>query len=183
MTFRGFIALDIEPNDDIRRFIEGLKKTGAPLKMVDKDKLHITMKFLGDTEEDKVKDISEVVRNVLEEKEPFTIDLKGAGAFPHLGYMKVVWVGTTEEPKLQNTAHRIEEELVPLGFSREDKGFSPHITVARVKGGKNKDRLKRTIENYEEFYFKTQKVTKLKLKKSTLTKKGPIYETLEEYYL
>ncbi|MFO7792645.1 MAG: RNA 2',3'-cyclic phosphodiesterase [Candidatus Saliniplasma sp.] len=183
MTYRGFIALDIEPNDEIRKFMEGLKKTGAPLKMVDSNKLHITMKFLGDTEEDDTQNISEIVRRVLDNKEPFTIDLKGVGAFPHLGYMKVVWIGSEEEPKLENTAHRIEEELVPLGFSREEKGFSPHITVARVKGGKNKERLKKTIKNYEDYYFKTQKVTKLKLKKSTLTKKGPIYETLEEYYL
>ncbi|MFW5903860.1 MAG: RNA 2',3'-cyclic phosphodiesterase [Candidatus Saliniplasma sp.] len=183
MTFRGFIALDIEPNDGIRKFMEGLEKTGAPLKMVNPNNIHITMKFLGDTEEDKVREISEVVRRVLAEREPFTIELKGAGAFPHLGYMKVVWIGTEEEPKLKNTAHRIEEELVPVGFPRDDKGFSPHITVARVKGGKNKERLSDTIKNYEDFHFKTEKVTKLKLMKSTLTKKGPIYETLEEYYL
>jgi len=183
MTFRGFIALDIEPNDEIRKFMEGLEKTGAPLKMVNPNDIHITIKFLGDTEEDKVQDISEVVRRVLEEKEPFTIDLEGVGAFPHLGYMKVVWIGTKEEPRLQKVAHRVEEELVPVGFPRDDKGFSPHVTVARVKGGKNKDRLKDTIKNYEGFFFKTHKVTKLKLMKSTLTKKGPIYETLEEYYL
>ena len=175
--------MDIDVNDEIRKFREGLEKTGAPLKMVDLDKVHITVKFLGDTEEDQVDDIADAVRRVLDGREAFTLDLKGAGAFPHLGYMKVVWVGTEEEPKLNEIAHRVEEELVPIGFSRDDRGFSPHITVARVKGGKNKDRLKRVIENYEDYYFGTQKVTKLKLKKSILKDEGPEYQTLEEIYL
>lgn len=182
MTFRGFISLDIDVNDEIRKFHEALDKTGAPLKMVNTDQIHITMKFLGDTEEDQIDEIGDVVRRVIDDREPFTFDVKGAGAFPHLGYMKVVWVGTEDEPRLNEVAHRIEEELVPLGFERDEKEFSPHVTVARVKGGKNKDRLKRTIENYEDYYFKTQKVTKMKLKKSTLQEGGPDYETLEEYY-
>lgn len=180
MTFRGFISLDIDSNSEIRKFREGLEKTGAPLKMVDLDKIHITVKFLGDTEEEKIDKISNVVKKVLENREPFTIDIKGAGAFPHLDYMKVVWIGIEDEPKLNEMAHRVEEELVPHGFPRDDKGFSPHITVARVKGGKNKDRLRRVIENYEDYYFGSQEVTKLKLKKSILSKGGPEYHTLKE---
>ncbi len=183
MTFRGFISVDIEPTKKIEKFMGELERTGAPLKMVDQDKIHITIKFLGDTEEDRIKEISDIVRRVLKEHEPFELNIKGVGAFPHLDYMKVVWIGVEECPELQKIAHRIEEELVPLGFSRNDRSFSPHITVARVKGGKNKKELAHLLRDKRDFRFHSQKVTKLKLKESVLKKSGPEYKTLEEYFL
>ena len=164
--------------------MEDLESTGAPLNMVSPEQIHITVKFLGDTEEDKIDDIFDKVNFALKEFEPFEIDVKGTGAFPHLGYMKVVWMGT-EDPTgtLKNIAHRVEEELVPLGFEREDREFSPHITVARVKGGKNKNQLRETIESYEDTHFTSLRVNRLKLKKSILKKSGAEYTTLKEMYL
>lgn len=183
MTFRGFISVDIDANEEIKKFMDELEQTRAPLKMVDRDKIHITVKFLGDTEREKVNDIAETVRDVLSGYERFALNLKGVGAFPHLDYMKVVWVGVENEEEITEIAHEVEEEMVPLGFSRMDKGFSPHITVARVKGGKNKGKLQSVLRQYQEYYFGPQKVTKLKLKESVLKKKGPEYKTLEEMYL
>ncbi len=183
MTFRGFLALDIDVTSDIERFMDEVESTRAPLKMVDKDKVHITMKFLGDTEEDQVGEISEIIRGILKSYEPFKIHRKGVGAFPHLDYMKVVWIGMEKEQKLEDIAHEIEETLVPLGFPRSERSFSPHITVARVKGGKNKNRLKGVLQDHENDSFGSQRVTKLELKKSVLQKTGPIYETIEEFYL
>ncbi len=183
MTFRGFISVDIEPTEEIKKYIGELERTGAPLKMVDPDKIHITVKFLGDTEEDQIKAISDTVRRVLKDHEPFDLNIKGAGAFPHLDYMKVVWVGVEDCPGLHKIAHQVEEELVPLGFSRMDRSFSPHITVARVKGGKNKEQLASVIRDYRDLSFRTQRITKLKLKESILKKSGPKYNTLEEYFL
>ncbi len=195
MTFRGFISIDVEPTDKMLKFIDEVERTGAPLNMVDPSQLHMTVKFLGDTEEDLVEEIVEKTEFALEPYDPFKIDLKGTGAFPHLGFMKVVWIGSevsSEETQtskneefslLSDIAHRIEEELVPLGFERDDREFSPHFTVARVKGGKNKERLKSTIEEYEDEDFATWEVEKLTLKKSVLKKSGPEYHTLEEITL
>lgn len=183
MTFRGFISVDIEANDEIRKFMEELERTRAPLKMVDRDKIHITVKFLGDTERDKVTDIAEKVRDILTGSESFVLNVKGVGAFPHMDYMKVVWIGIENEEEITEIAHEVEEEMVPLGFSRMDKGFSPHVTVARVKGGKNKDKLQSVLRQYQGYDFGKQKVTKLKLKESILKKSGPKYKTLEEMYL
>lgn len=183
MTFRGFISIDIEATDEIRRFMDDIEKTRAALKMVDPEKIHITVKFLGDTEEDMIDEIGEKMNGLLSSHEPFRLNLKGAGAFPHLNYMKVVWVGTEDKPVLEDIAHEVEEELVPLRFSRMEKGFSPHITVARVKGGKNKNRLKAAIQDYEGYEFGEQEVSELKLKKSVLKDSGPVYTTIEEYPL
>jgi len=192
MTFRGFISIDVEPTEKMHEFMDELERTGAPLNMVDPSQLHMTVKFLGDTEEDMVDEIVEKTDFAIESYEPFEIDLKGTGAFPHLGFMKVVWIGSEVSPEesqtsqseefdlLSDIAHRVEEELVPLGFDRDDREFSPHITVARVKGGKNKEKLKNTIEKYEDEDFTTWKVEQLTLKKSILKKTGPEYHTVEE---
>ncbi len=195
MTFRGFISIDVEPTEKMLEFIDELERTGAPLNMVDPNQLHMTVKFLGDTEEDIVDEIVDKTGFALEPYDPFKIDLKGTGAFPHLGFMKVVWIGSevsSEETQtseneefdlLSDIAHRVEEELVPLGFERDDREFSPHITVARVKGGKNKEKLKSTIEKYEEEDFTTWSVDRLTLKKSILKETGPEYHTVEEIHL
>jgi len=192
MTFRGFISIDVEPNDMMLEFIDEVERTGAPLNMVDPSQLHMTVKFLGDTEEDLIDEIVEKTEFALEHYDPFKIDMIGTGAFPHLGFMKVVWIGSevsSEETQnsdeedislLADIAHRVEEELIPLGFERDDRDFSPHFTVARVKGGKNKERLKRVVEKYEDEHFATLNVEKLTLKKSILKKDGPEYHTLEE---
>lgn len=195
MTFRGFISIDVKPNEKMHEFIDEIERTGAPLNMVDPSQLHITVKFLGDTEESQIDDIVEKTEFAVEPYDPFKIDLKGTGAFPHLGFMKVVWIGSEMSSKeeqdsknedfslMEDIAHRVEEELVPLGFERDDREFSPHITVARVKGGKNKEQLKSVIEKYQEDPFATWKVEKLTLKKSILKKTGPEYHTLEEIHL
>lgn len=183
MTFRGFISVDIEATTDIRAFINDVSETGASLNMVDPEKIHITVKFLGDTDEEIIGDINKKVRTVVSDHTPFNLKLEGAGAFPKLDYMKVIWIGVEESAELSNIAHRIEEELVPLGFTREKRSFSPHLTIARVKGGRNKNRLKAVLDDYADYGFGVEKVTKLKLKKSVLKGEGPEYTTLEEYYL
>ncbi len=183
MTFRGFIAVDIEASEDVKNFKEDLEKTGAVLKMVDLDKMHITLKFLGDTEEEKVPDISETIRKVIEDHEPFQLRIKDTGAFPDLGYIKVIWMGIENEKTITDIAHAIEEELVPVGFSRMERGFSPHITVARMKSAKNKEKVASTIRDYQGRLFNVQDVEKIELKKSVLKRSGPEYTTLEEYYL
>ncbi len=194
MTFRGFISIDVEPTDKVHEFIDELERTRAPLNMVDPNQLHITVKFLGDTEEEQVDQIVEKTEFALEDFDPFSLKVSSTGAFPHLGYMKVVWMdseaapdaphaGVTEDediPFLTDMAHRVEEELVPLGFERDDREFSPHVTVARVKGGKNKERLRDVIEKYDGEQFAVFEVTELKLKKSILKKSGPEYHTLEK---
>jgi len=192
MTFRGFISIDVEATDNIHEFMDELERTRAPLNMVDPNQLHMTVKFLGDTEEDQIDKIVENVEFAIEHFDPFKLELSGTGAFPHLGFMKVIWIDSevpSDEPQvveeddisfLGDLAHRVEEELVPLGFERDDREFSPHITVARVKGGKNKERLRDVIEKYDDEHFTSFEVDKLTLKKSVLKKQGPEYHTLEE---
>jgi len=178
--FRGFIAIDMESNKKLIEFENEIKKTGADLKLVDPENIHITLKFLGDTEETLISEIEKIMNNAVKETKPFNIQLKGTGVFPNQNYIKVVWVGIEHGDPIASIANEIDEKLSKLGFKKEERAFSPHLTIARVKTSRNKDKLLQTIEKYRDVEFSDIKVDLIKLKKSDLTPKGPIYTTIKE---
>jgi len=178
--FRGFIAIDIESNKKLVEFENEIKKTGADLKLVETKNIHATLKFLGDTEETIVDEIEKIITNAVKEIKSFNIQLKGTGVFPNQNYIKVIWVGIEHVEPIAVIANDLDEKLSKLGFKREERKFSPHLTIARVKTSRNKDKLLQTIEKYRDMEFTDMKVDSIKLKKSDLTPKGPIYTTLRE---
>jgi len=179
-TFRGFIAIDIKTTPQITTFEKEITKTGADVKLVEPENIHITVKFLGDTDENHIDAIEKSMKESVLVIKPFPITLKGTGVFPNQNYMKVLWIGITDEGNIETIARAIDEKLEPLGFKKENRGFSPHLTVGRVKTARNKDQLLKVIENYKAVEFTIQKVQSITLKKSDLTPKGPIYTTLRE---
>ena len=177
--FRAFIAIEIEPSPELRGFSSAIHNTEGQLKMVDLDNLHITLKFLGDTREDIIPEIKNIIANSVEGREPFVVKLAGAGAFPNLGKISVIWAGMEGTDELASIAGYIDEKMAALGFRREKRKFSPHITLARVRGGRNKEKLVDVIEQYKNAEFGTLAVDKIILKKSVLTPSGPIYSDVE----
>lgn len=175
MAFRGFIAVDIEASDSLREFWQELRNTGAQLKLVDLDKLHLTLKFLGETREDLVPEIEAAMRRACEGISPFEATLKSVGAFPSLTRINVVWVGMQDQGQLGSMALEINKDLSNIGFEGEGREFLAHITVARVKGGRNKDKLRSLIERRCADSFGVRIITQLKLKKSELSPEGPHY--------
>jgi len=178
--FRGFIAIDIEPFTKIVDFVNEIKKSGASVKIVELKNIHITLKFLGNTDEDLIEKIENIIKDSLENIEPFEIELKGAGVFPNMNYMKVIWIGIEPVDLLGSIAKRIDEQLSKLGFEKEKRKFSAHLTIARIKSAKNKEKLKQILEKYQEVNFGKINIESIKLKKSDLTPKGPIYTTLKD---
>jgi len=181
--FRAFIAVEVSSSSELEEFSRAVKGTDAPLKMVNLDIIHVTMKFLGDTDEDLIPQIEEVMKNAVEGIEPFTVTIKGTGAFPNLNRLSVIWAGMENAEALGVIASRIDKDLEPLGFKPERKKFSPHVTIARVKGGRNKDRLVEVIQNYQDKEFAKVEINRVILKKSVLTTQGPIYSDLVEVNL
>jgi 2'-5' RNA ligase len=178
--FRGFIAIDIETNQKIIELFNKIGQTGANLKIVEPQNIHITLKFLGDTDEKLIEEIEQIIEKSVKENNPFEIKLTGTGVFPNPGYIKVVWIGIEENGIIGEIAGRIDEQTHKLGFERDKRRFSPHLTIARVKSAKNKDRLIQVLNQYSDTEFIKFKVESIKLKKSELTPKGPIYTTLKE---
>jgi 2'-5' RNA ligase len=179
-TFRGFIAIDITATPQMITFEKEIVKTGADVKLVEPENIHITVKFLGDTNENHIDAIEQSMKEAVSEIKPFPISLKGTGVFPNQNYIKVIWIGIKDEGNIQNIARAIDTTLAPLGFKKETRGFSPHLTIGRVKTARNKDQLLKVIGNYTEMEFTVQTVHALLLKKSDLTPKGPIYINLRE---
>jgi 2'-5' RNA ligase len=182
-SIRSFIAFDLE-SEAVRKKLGSvqnlLAQTGADLKLVEPQNIHITIRFLGDitpATDEKIFDEMQKVQFT-----PFNVQIKGLGAFPDLRYPRVVWAGITEgADQLKTVFNQLESRLRSLGFTPDPKGFSPHLTIARVKSGRNKAQLSSFIAKNANYNFGNIKAECLRLKKSDLTPRGPIYSTLKEY--
>lgn len=180
---RVFIAVDIEDPillSALERVKDALVATGAPMKPVETHNLHITLRFIGEVPRGLV---DEIVRSVLSKVEflRFEVEFKGLGAFPSTLRPRVVWVGVSEgADQLARIHEAIEKGLRRLGIRPEREKFVPHVTLARIKGSRNLSAIVKLIQEYEDYVFGRMVVDKVRLKKSTLTPRGPIYETLWE---
>jgi 2'-5' RNA ligase len=179
---RSFIAFDIDDKEIMNKLSEvqeKLVKTGANLKLVKPENIHITMRFLGNIQPAMVDKIHNEMKQIV--FTPFEAQIQGIGAFPTLKYARVVWAGIKKgAEKLEDIFNQLEPRLQKLGFAPDKKGFSPHITIARVRTGRNKAELVHCINELTNYEFGVLHVNCLKLKKSVLTPKGPIYSTLKE---
>ena len=181
-TIRSFIAFDIDNELVVRRLseVQGmLVNAGADLKLVKPQNIHVTMRFLGNISLSMVDLIHEEMKQI--SFAPFDIELRGLGAFPSLRYARVVWAGILKGvDELVNIFDQLEPRLRRLGFKPDRKGFSPHLTIARVRTGRHKAELIRCVEDLADYEFGVINADWLRLKKSVLTPKGPIYTTLRE---
>ncbi|MBX5329255.1 MAG: RNA 2',3'-cyclic phosphodiesterase [Candidatus Bathyarchaeota archaeon] len=181
-AIRSFIAFDMDSEQVLKRITDIqslLTKTGADLKLVEPKNIHITVRFLGNITQPMVDKIFEEMKKV--QFVPFNIKIRGTGAFPNLRYPRVLWAGITEGvDQLRNIFNQLEPRLRSLGFTPDPKGFSPHLTIARVKSGRNKAELAKFLNENANYEFGIVLAECLRLKKSDLTPKGPIYSTLKE---
>lgn len=181
--FRGFISADIGAISEIVLFENSLEKTGADLKLVEPENVHLTLKFLGETNEEKIDEICNVMEDSVRDVKKFKLILKSAGAFPNLNYPRVIWLGMENPESLIKIANHLEDNLQHLGFRKERRAFSPHVTVARVKTGRNKNQLAEILIKNREKDFSAVDIGCIRLKKSILSSKGPEYYTLKEISL
>jgi 2'-5' RNA ligase len=180
MTFRSFISIDVEPSDTMKRFHQALIETNAQTKLVDLENTHLTLKFLGNTSEEHVPEITRLMDESVQGVEPFSIHFKGTGAFPSMNHIKVVWIGVRNIDDMKAISDFLNTELTILGYKREKRKFSPHLTLGRVKGGRNKEKLAHAILSWRNEDFGEMDVTSIRLKKSVLSPKGPTYSTVHE---
>ena len=176
------MAVDLDEPTIRERIVSaqrGLEETHALLKLVDPDIMHLTLRFLGEihqTTVDRVKEAMDAARF-----SRFDVEFSGLGAFPNLNRINVIWVGITQgQEQLNEIFHQLEPKLRQIGLPPDDKGFSPHLTIARVRSGANKAALADYVSSMQQQGFGRMQVKAVRLKKSTLTPKGPIYTTIHE---
>ena len=180
---RSFIAFDLENDSVLNRIATAQKmlfQTNADLKLVEPKNIHITIRFLGPINPDIVEKIHSAMTTI--KFAPFNVQLQGFGVFPTINYPRVVWAGITMgAEELRSIFEQLEPKIHDLGFPPDPNGFSPHLTIARVRSGANKQRLVDLVQRQENYDFGVIRAECLKLKRSQLSPKGPTYTTLKEY--
>src|SRR6267378_1292856 len=179
---RSFISIDLDDEkvlSQVESIISSLLSLGGDLKPVERENIHLTLKFLGNVSSAKLDEIRSTLAQVT--FPPSSLEIKGAGAFPNLKHMNVIWVGIEEGwSQVELIFEQTEKLLHQLGFSRETRAFSPHITVARVKSGRKRDEIANFLGHLTDESFGTFPVENVRLKQSILSPSGPKYSTLFE---
>lgn len=181
---RTFIAIELP--QEIRNILSNaqdeLRQARADVKWVKPENIHLTLKFLGEINQDLSKQICLVLNEIARRNSCFTVYLSGFGAFPKLQYPRVIWAGLSNDQPVIEIAKDLEKELLELGLPAESRAFNSHITLGRVRSGKNRGVLIERLERLNKELCSTTppefKVTAFTLFKSTLTPTGPIYEAL-----
>lgn len=131
---RVFIALNLpkKERERVHRAARPLRDAGLPVRWVEPDNLHITLKFLGEVRQDRVPSVEERVATVAHSTAPLTLALAGFGAFPTVRRPRVVWLGVEATPELRCLKQDLEWALSDCGFETETRAFHPHLTLGRA---------------------------------------------------
>ena len=177
---RLFVAVKLpvdvrEKLHSLKMYFEDLEKA----KWVNKENMHLTLKFIGNTEEDRVAVIKETLLKAANKNKSFKIKIGGLGAFPSITRTRVIWAGLSNgENETIKLAEDIDTELSKIGFQKESRKFKAHIALARLKYIINLENRYEEID--EELGITDISVKNINLIKSTLTPKGPIYKDIGE---
>jgi 2'-5' RNA ligase len=177
---RSFIAIDI-PGDIRASFNDIIRKIGADsrgVKWVPAENIHLTLKFLGDVREDLVPVIKKRLLILGGRHKPFTIDICGAGAFPNFRNPNVLWIGIETSERLKSLFMELDILLSEIGFERESRGFSPHLTIGRVKDKRGIDPVIKELATYKDTFFGTIEVREILLMESVLKPSGAEYSKI-----
>ena len=187
---RSFIAIELP--DEVKSALDQLQaqlKTGKqlPVKWVDPYNIHLTLKFLGNIDVNKVREITGAMEAAAQGVSPFKLEVKDLGVFPNLKRVRVVWVGVSGEvAQLSQLQQRIESNLSPLGFAPEPRSFTPHLTLARVREQASLDEQQNFGQLIASTKFETVYefgVYSINLMKSQLTREGAIYSRISSVKL
>ena len=182
---RLFVAIKIEPNErflEIYNHLNGYLKYES-LRFVETDKIHLTLRFLGETPETKIVEIEKALSEVAEKSSPFSLNINKIGVFGSSYNPRVLWMGIDKDVSLTLLHKNIEKNLAKIGFYSDRQNFVPHITLARIKQLKDLKLFQKIIAPYNEIEIMSQPINSFTLYESILNPKGPTYIPLNRYVL
>jgi 2'-5' RNA ligase len=177
---RTFICFEIPVpvKEQIVKLQNELKSLGRGVRWVNPDGIHLTLKFLGDVPEKEIDKIAEAVKSSVKRFSPITIKIVNAGAFPDFKRPRVIWIGVEEPTGQLGEIHKvIEQELEKLGYERENRKFSPHLTLGRVKSNDGIEKISNKLSNME-INFGEFTAVEIIIMKSELKPSGAVYTSL-----
>ena len=182
---RTFIAIEIPVTVKLRELLGSLRVDLREdrIRWVDPEILHITLSFLGDTSEEQVNHISEQLEKIVLRYSSMELHFKELGVFRNIRKPRVFWIGLERNELLQNLQGEIEVMLRDYGINRENKPFSPHLTIARIKRIENIDNLIYWLKKYRGKTIQKTKIGEVIYYESRLTSDGPIYNSIKKFPL
>jgi 2'-5' RNA ligase len=186
---RVFIAIDI--NDQVRASIRALQselKKAADIrrkevKWVEPDNIHLTLKFLGEIKDSEVPDVCKIVESAADRHRGFELSVESVGHFGGRS-ARILWVGISEgRQALCQLQEELEGEMEKGGWSKEERPFTGHLTVCRIKNIKAGQRIAEISADYKDFKAGSVLVDSVKVYQSQLMPKGPIYSVLGSFLL
>ena len=183
---RCFIAteLPLELKLKIDTYIDSLRNISPQIKWIKAKNLHITLKFLGEIPYELIEKIHNELSDVSTIVNPFEMSVRGTGFFPNQNKPRVIWLGLQNDSKnsIFKLHEWIDKKLQALGFEREKRRFSPHLTLGRIKFPDNIQKLSEFI-NKNEFKSEFFKVDQIILMRSELKPTGAEYSQIKNYML
>jgi len=178
---RAFVAVRLDKKilDFMKQILEELANSGADVKWVHSQNLHITLSFLGNIEGGDSKAIKKTLKDVGVLFNRFTLAVKGVCAIPNNRFPRIISAEVVDKQNnLKKLSQLLEKKLEPLGFKKENREFFPHITLGRVKSFKAKTVLANKLREYHKKDFGEFKVENFFLMKSELKPKHAIYSDM-----
>jgi 2'-5' RNA ligase len=184
-TMRTFIAVNL-PDELLNKISQITAYFKANLqnntvKWVERQNLHLTLKFLGDITDQQSDDVKSILKTSFVDYAPFTFSIQGLGMYPNPRNPRVIWLGLTETEALSKINKTLNQVLVKAGIEKDTRPFSPHLTIGRVKPQASKDQVKiigeflsqHNVDALGQIY-----TSEIHFFQSKLTPKGPIYTSL-----
>lgn len=183
MDIRSFISINLDEilKKEIDNLLMDFKKYNFDVKWVPAKNLHITLKFLGHIPEKTIEKVKERLYNIVSSFKPFRLRFNGIGFFPDRKRPRVIWIDISDSDVLKILQETIEEKLKEIGFAKEERGFSPHLTIGRIRSLRDRERLIELIETIKDREFGIIDVDRVFLMKSDLRPGGAQYSVIAEF--
>jgi 2'-5' RNA ligase len=182
---RLFAAVKIHPSPEFLRIYNDLR-TGlrfADIKWVKPEIIHVTLKFFGETEERKIPEISQALKDVALRHKRFNAELVNVGIFGSAYDPRVIWFGMQKAEPLKALAEDVLSSVENIGWERDRQNFVPHLTIARIKYVPDKKLFQKVVDEHKNAFIQQVSVADFHLYESILLREGPLYKVLETYHL
>ncbi len=182
-TVRTFVALKLHPGRDFCESYNELQNMlcDEKLRWVPEQNFHLTLRFLGDTAQDKVSGISQVLDEVATKTKPFILTTSGTGFFGKRGKPSVFWIGFHKNEMLQKLAQEVAASMEIIGFERDGKAFKAHLTLARMKYLHDEENFRELAEEFSDELFLSEQMNAITFYQSILHSSGPEYKVISRH--
>jgi len=180
---RIFIAVKVVAGNTLLKMVSSLKGKLSDdiIRWTNIDNIHITLAFPGNTQDEKIDGIDELLKVKCSEFNKFEVLMRGSGVFKSFSDPRIIWAGFEKSEELTKLASSIQEGLRDIGVELEERPFNPHLTLARIKHLSDKEAFERLISQYQNTDIQVVPVNEVILYESILKPTGPVYKPLKIY--